>query len=123
MHNQAANAYARVARAVANPRELEARALLKASAMLQTIHDKGPETGPELLEALVFNRRLWTIFASGAADETNGMDPGLRAEVTSLAAFVLSRTIDSEVEPTREAIASIIGINRNIAAGLMGSAG
>lgn len=123
MHHQAANAaYGRVANIVANPRELEAKALLKAAAKLQAVHDKGPESNAELLDALVFNRRLWTLFASGAAAENTEMPQGMRDEVAALAAFVLSRTIDIEIEPTRDAITSIIDINRNIAAGLLGSA-
>ena len=63
---RAAQAYGAVAKQTANPRELEADLLLSAAARLQAIHDGWDAKFPELDAALVYNRKLWSIFVTSA---------------------------------------------------------
>ena len=49
-------------RQIANPRELEADLLLKAASQLQAVHDAWDRKRPELDAALLYNRKLWSIF-------------------------------------------------------------
>ena len=58
----AAQAYGSVAKQIVNPRELEADLLLKAASHLQTIVDGWDRRKSELDAALLYNRKLWSIF-------------------------------------------------------------
>ena len=58
----AALAYSAVAKQIVNPRELEADLLLKAASRLQAVHDSWDRRRPELDDALLYNRKLWSIF-------------------------------------------------------------
>ena len=66
----AAQAYGTVAKQIANPRELEADLLLKAASRLQAIHDAWDRAKPELDEALLYNRKLWSIFLTSVTSRT-----------------------------------------------------
>ena len=68
---RAAQTYGAVAKQTANPRELEADLLLNAAARLQAIHDGWDAKRPELDAALVYNRRLWSIFVTSATSPEN----------------------------------------------------
>ena len=59
----AAQTYEAIAKQTGNPRELEADLLLSAAAQLQTIRD-GWDGKPELDAALLYNRKLWSIFVT-----------------------------------------------------------
>ena len=99
MHS-AAEAYSNVARQTATSRELEADLLLKAASRLQAIHDAWDRNKADLAEALLYNRKLWSIFLT---DVTGPDHP-------------LSVTAD----PKPEHLDSLININRQLAAGLRG---
>ena len=65
----ASNAYAKTAIETAGPRELEASLLLQAAAKLQAVHDSWRDKPPGLNDALLYNRRLWTIFLDAVMSE------------------------------------------------------
>jgi len=69
---QATRAYGAIANKTANPRELEADLLLSAAARLQAIRDGWNDKNPELDGALLFNRKLWSIFVTSATSPENG---------------------------------------------------
>jgi flagellar protein FlaF len=71
-------------------------------------------------EALMFNRKLWTIFLSEAQREENPNSLDVRQNIANLGVFVLSQTAALQMSPQREHIKPLIEINRNIAAGLSG---
>ena len=80
---RAAQTYGAVAKQTANPRELEADLLLTAAARLQAIHDGWESKRPELDAALVYNRKLWSIFVTSATSDGKsaaGADPAERGE-------------------------------------------
>jgi len=118
----AAQTYGAVAKQTASPRELEADLLLNAAARLQAIHDGWDAKRPELNAALVYNRRLWSIFVISATSPENPLPPGIRQNVANLGLFVLNHTIAIMANPNPEGLDSLININRELAAGLRGAA-
>jgi flagellar protein FlaF len=117
----AAQAYGKVAKEIASPRELEADLLLKAAARLQAIQDAWEGKRAELDAALLFNRKLWLVFVSSITDPAHPMPLEIRQNVASLGVFVMKQTLAVMVEPRPEQLGSLIKINRELAAGLRGS--
>jgi flagellar protein FlaF len=72
--------------------------------------------------ALLFNRRLWTIFMGAAESNDNPQPLEIRQNILNIAVFVMQRTIEMQKNPTPEKLQSLIDINSNIAAGLSGRA-
>ena len=62
----AAQAYKNVSRQTSSPRDLEANLLLQAAARLQSVHDSWDKERASLDEALLYNRKLWSVFLSDA---------------------------------------------------------
>ena len=120
MSSAAAQAYARVANTTASPRDIEAKALLMAANKLQAVMNNVDATYTQISEALIFNRKLWTIFLSEAQREENPNSLDVRQNIANLGVFVLSQTAALQMSPQREHIKPLIEINRNIAAGLSG---
>ena len=122
MSSGAAQAYARVANATSSPREIEANALLMAANKLQAVMTDANATFAQATEALLFNRKLWTIFLSEAQRDENPQPLEVRQNIANISVFVLSQTAALQISPQREHFKSLIEINRNIAAGLSGRA-
>jgi len=123
----AAQTYKSVARQTSSPRELEASLLLQAAARLQSVHDTwGDEFSgvvkARLDEALLYNRKLWSVFLSEMADANHPMPRELRQNVANIGLFVLNHTVSVMSNPRPEQLGSLININREIAAGLLGRA-
>ena len=114
----AAQAYKNVARETASARELEASLLLKSAAQFQAISDSWERRKVELNDALVFNRRLWTFFLASVTREDNPLPFDVRQNVAHLGMFVIRNTIKLTSDPQREALGTLININRRIASGL-----
>ena len=120
--SHAAQAYARTSQTTAAPREIEAQALLKAARQLQEIQTNW--TGPDrnLHKALMFNRRLWSIFMTEAEANENPHPLEVRQNIANIGLFVLTQTIEMQLDPDPAKLKSLIDINCNIAAGLAGRA-
>jgi len=116
--NHASKTYAKVARETAPPRELEASLLLKAAAKLQAVHDSWRDKPRGLNDALLYNRRLWTVFIDSVASGDNKLPATVRSNLTKLGAFVMGETFALMTKPKPNHLKSIIKINRGIAAGL-----
>lgn len=112
-------AYTTAATRAETPRELEyrlfgqvTRALMHASTL-----DKSDISGR--IDALDWNRRLWTTLATDCADPDNAMAPALRAQIISISLFVgrhssvIMRGGDDDFE-------TLIDINRMVMQGLAG---
>ena len=115
---QAANAYARVAKATQSPRELEASVLMRAATHLQAVRDDWAGRRGELDEALTYNRKLWTVLVTSATDAENPLPLPIKNNIANLAIFVFERTITVMTEPAPEKLAALVTINRELAAGL-----
>jgi len=122
MSSHAAQAYARTSQTTSSPREIEAQALLKAARQLQEVQANWNGVDKNLYNALLFNRRLWTIFMSAAEDDGNPNTLEVRQNIANLGLFVLKQTIEIQMDPDPKKLKSLIDINCNIAAGLSGRA-
>ena len=116
----ASNAYAKAAIETASPRELEANLLLQAAAKLQAVHDSWRDKPPGLQDALLYNRRLWTVFLDAVTSEGNRLPAAVRENIRRLGVFVMGETFSLMTNPKPDHLTSIIKINRGIAAGLRG---
>jgi flagellar protein FlaF len=111
-------AYARVAEQTASPRETEARALWKAIRKLQDAKTRWDPASEELNAALMFNRKLWSIFVAAALKDDNPQPVEVRQNIVNIGAFIFTRTVEIQLEPAPQKIDALIEINKNIAAGL-----
>jgi flagellar protein FlaF len=118
----ATQAYGKVARQIATPRELEANLLLRAAAHLQAVCSEWTVRQAELREALLFNRKLWTILMTSVTSEDNQLSADIRQNVANLGLFVMKQTVAATGEPHPDKLRSLININRELAAGLLGRA-
>jgi flagellar protein FlaF len=118
----AAQTYGAIAKQTANPRELEADLLLNAAAKLQTIRDGWESKHPELSSALLYNRKLWSIFVTSATSTENPLPVAVRQNVANIGLFVFKQTLAILADPKPETLGSLININRELAAGLMARA-
>ncbi len=118
----AAQSYDQTAKVTENPREREAVLLVKAARELQKARDEWKGDAGLMREALIFNRKLWTIFMSSVANEENPLPLEIKNNIANLGVFILGRTLDATMEPDPDKLASLISINQNVAAGLRGNA-
>jgi flagellar biosynthesis repressor protein FlbT len=118
----ASKAYAKIATETAAPRELEASLLLRAAARLQAVHDTWRDKPKGLNDALMYNRRLWTVFIDAVSRDDNRLPTRIRQNIANLGVFVMGQTFSLMTKPQPDHLASLIKINRRIAAGLRNSA-
>jgi flagellar protein FlaF len=108
-------AYKQATQRAENPREAEyrlfgqvTRALIEAE-KLEPLH-------PGRMDALDWNRRLWSALATDCSDAENGLPAPLRASIISLSLWVSSHT--SAVMRREEEIEALVDVNRLIMQGL-----
>ena len=118
--SNAAQAYARTSQTTSSPREIEALALLKAARQLQEVQSNWAGPGKAMESALLFNRRLWSIFMSAAQTDENPQPIEIRQNIANIGVFVMKQTVDMQASPEPQKLNSLIEINCNIAAGLSG---
>jgi flagellar biosynthesis activator protein FlaF len=118
-----AQAYARTAQQTLQGRDLEAHVLLKSAARLQGIRDNWDVRRGELDDALLANRKIWTIFVTAMSSEDCTLPNIVRSNIINLGMFVFNRTLQMAVDARPEQITTLVDINRNIASGLRGDAG
>jgi flagellar protein FlbT len=120
--HHASNTDATIAIETVPAREREASLLLQAAAKLQAVQDSSRDKPSGLNDALLFNRRLWTVFLEAVTSEGNKLPEPVRENIRRLGTFVLAETLSLMTKPTPDHLTSIIKINRGIAAGLRGKA-
>jgi flagellar protein FlaF len=128
-HNQPHNPYASAAGAygtnaqktAADPREVEARVLLKSAQFLVDLqNDWANMTRDALEETLKYNRNIWMMFYDTAVESTSEERPKeLRNNIYNLANFIFKREIEILAKPEKSKLDILININRNVAAGLL----
>ena len=119
---QATDAYRTVAKEIASPRDLEADLLLKAAARMQAVSDSWTRDQSDFGEALTYNRKLWTIFLDSITSPDNLLPAEIRQNISNLGVFIMNQTVSAMSNPRPEALRSLININRELAAGLLGRA-
>ena len=120
--SDAAQASACATNTTGSPRELEARALLKAAEQLDDVATNWTGADERLYSALLFNGQLWTIFMSAAIDDDNPQPREVRQSIANIGSFVMKQTSDMQMNPDVRKLDALININRNLAAGLAGQA-
>jgi flagellar protein FlaF len=119
----AAQAYQSVAKQTSNPRALEADLLLKAAARLKAVHDNWDKSRPDLAKALLYNRKLWTVFLTSATNRDNPLPTDVRQNVANLGVYVMYESVACLADPQPALrLTTLININRELAAGLRGGA-
>ena len=73
-----------------------------------------------VLEAVRLNWRLWTIIQAEQSDPECPSPREIREGLLNLSNFVDKRSLEILANPDQEKIDTLISINRNIAAGLLG---
>src|SRR3979490_3270456 len=120
--SHAAQAYARTAQNIASPRDIEAQALLKAARQLQDAVTKWDDNDSGLTAALLFNRKLWSIFVSDAISDANPEALSTRQNIANIGIFVMAQCAALQIKPEIDKLQGLIDINCNIAPGLSGRA-
>ena len=118
--SHAAQAYSRTSHATGTAREIEAQALLKAARQLRDVQTNWVGPDMNMHKALLFNLRLWSIFMGAVEDNGNPQPLEIRQNIANIGLFVLTRTIEMQLDPDPAKLKSLIDINCNIAAGLAG---
>ena len=117
----ATQAYSKVASQTSNPRDLEADLLLRAAAQLQSVVEKWDGQKSEAyFNALTYNRKLWVILFSAVTSADNPLPRDIRQNVANLGLFVFNETIELTNNAERGKFESLVNINRQVAAGLLG---
>lgn len=109
-----------VAKKIASPRQLEADLLLQAASRLQAVRDGWDTNRGELDDALLFNRKLWTIILASVTGTDNPLPAVIRQNVANLGLFVMNQTMSVMGDPQPARLATLININREVATGLLG---
>jgi len=121
MQHQGALAYQQTTKTVETPREREAALLMKSAANLQRARDGGQGASDALDGALLYNRKIWSIFLTSVTREDNPLPAPVRENIANLGLFVLNETREMSLEPRPAKLDALISINRQLAAGLRGS--
>jgi flagellar protein FlaF len=111
-------AYKTAATRAENPRETEYRLFGQVTRAL--MHASTVETTDVAtrIDALDWNRRLWSALATDCASPDNAMDQALRAQIISISLFVSRHS--SLVMRGEDDFEALIDINRMIMQGLAG---
>ena len=91
-----------------------------AARKLQDVQTNWAGPDKDMHKALLFNRRLWSIFMSAAEASDNPQPQQIRQNITNIGVFVMTRTVEMQMNPDPAKLKSLIDINCNLAAGLAG---
>jgi flagellar protein FlaF len=111
-------AYKQTAQRAENPREAEYRLFGQVTRALMDAARLDASDLATRVDALDWNRRLWSVLATECADPNNTLAAPLRAQIISLSLWVNRHT--SEVIRRQEEIEPLIEINRMMMQGLSG---
>ena len=74
----------------------------KAAARLQAISDNWDTRAREASDALLHNRKLWSIFLTSVTQQDNPLPAQVRQNVANLGIFVMNQTMSAMAVPQRE---------------------
>jgi flagellar biosynthesis activator protein FlaF len=110
-------AYQKAATWAESPRQMEYRLFAQVTLALIEASKMDPNDIGARVDALDWNRRVWTALSEDCASPANGLPPSLRASIISLAIWVGRHT--SKVIRRQEHFEPLIEVNRMIMQGLM----
>ena len=111
-------AYKTAATRAENPREMEYRLFGQVTRALMHASTVEASDIPTRIDALDWNRRLWSALATDCADPDNAMNPALRAQIISISLFVSRHS--SAIMRGEDDFETLIDINRMVMQGLAG---
>jgi flagellar protein FlaF len=114
----ALTAYQKAQRAAEEPKNTEYRLFGQVTSALLDAHTKKAK-GPALVDAIDWNRRVWSTLAVDCMDNANQLPKELRAQIVSLSLWVTKYSRD--VVQAGASLDPLIDINRSIMQGLRGS--
>lgn len=109
-------AYQKAQSRTENPRETEYRLFGHVTHALIEANKHGRADASLLIDALDWNRRLWSALAVDCASDTNELPETLRAQIISLSLWV-SR-FSSDAAATGASLDPMIDVNKSMMAGL-----
>ncbi|HEX4710637.1 flagellar biosynthesis regulator FlaF [Phenylobacterium sp.] len=109
-------AYHQAATRAESPRQTEYRLFGQVTLALMEAAKADPSDVATRIDALDWNRRVWTVLGEDCANPANGLPAPLRASIISLSIWVGRHT--SAVIRRREDIEPLIEVNRLIMQGL-----
>lgn len=111
-------AYRQTAQRAENPREAEYRLFGQVTRALIEAEKLDPSDLRGRMDALDWNRRLWSALATDCTDPGNALPKSLRAQIISLSLWVNRHT--SAVIRREDDMEALIDVNRAIMQGLAG---
>jgi flagellar protein FlaF len=114
-------AYQQTAQSAESPREAEYRLFGQVTRALMQAAETDPSDLRARVDALDWNRRMWSTLGAACAEPANALPPQLRASFISLSIWVDKHT--SAVIRREEDIVDLIDVNRMIMQGLGGADG
>src|SRR4051812_27610448 len=109
-------AYQQVSARAETPRELEYRLFGQVTRALIEASESDPLDLKTRMDALDWNRRLWSTLATDCASPDNALPEAVRAQIISLSLWVNRHT--SEVMRRKEEFGPLIDLNRIMMQGL-----
>jgi flagellar protein FlaF len=119
--SSSSNPYGTAPTASAAPRHIEGWALAE-TALQMSAAQQNPADESALLQAVRLNWRLWTIFQASLFEPDCPLPVDLRDNLLSLSNFVDKHTAAIITDPDPSKLDVLIGINRELASGLMTTA-
>lgn len=111
-------AYQQAAARAETPREMEYRLFGQVTRALIDASQADPTDLATRMDALDWNRRMWSVLGDDCANPNNGLPPALRASFISLSIWVGKYT--SQVIRREEDFDALIDVNKMIMQGLAG---
>ncbi|MBL4836922.1 MAG: flagellar biosynthesis regulator FlaF [Kordiimonadaceae bacterium] len=108
-------AYQKAQTSAESPSQVEYRLFAQVTNTLMRIKERGIRDN-DMVKALDWNRRMWSVFSSDCGAEGNALPDQLRASIISLSIWVSKHS--SAVMRGTEDIGDLISINRTIMEGL-----
>lgn len=114
-------AYQKAATWAESPRQMEYRLFAQVTLALIEASKADPKDLSARVDALDWNRRVWTVLGEDCSNPENGLPAPLRASIISLGIWVSRHT--SAVIRGQDHIEPLIEVNRMIMQGLASPAG
>ena len=112
-------AYKTAATRAETPREMEYRLFGQVTRALMHASTVDPGDVATRIDALDWNRRLWSTLATDCSDPSNALPQPVRAQIISISLWVGRHT--SAVMRREETIEPLVEINRMVMQGLAGA--
>ena len=111
-------AYKTAATRAESPREMEYRLFGQVTRALMHASTVDSSDIATRIDALDWNRRMWSALATDCSDPDNAMNPALKAQIISISLFVSKHS--SAVMRGEDDFQALIDINKMVMQGLAG---